>query len=330
MPGENPARRTIIAFPAELNLERATLNAYMIFLAGVACAAAGGEFFVRGVVGIANWLRLPPGIIGATLAAFATSSPELAVAVTSALAGTPEIALGDSLGSNVVNVALILGLALCFSSIRTPRDGLRRDFPVALLVPVLTAVLARDGSISHLDAALLLLLFATWLTVVTLDARRQRSAVGAVVGEKSHGIAVAESVGGLLLLFLAGKFIVSGAGEIAATLGIDPFIVGALVVAVGTSVPELATTLIATLRGHHEIGLGTILGSNIFNGLLIIGVAGSITPISVNWDDIFIALVSGILAVAITWPRREGLIETRRGYFLLALYAAYIVALVQA
>lgn len=300
-----------------------------MFLAGVACAAGGGEFFVRGVVGIARWLRIPPGIIGATLAAFATSSPELAVAIVSALAGTPEIALGDSLGSNVVNVALILGLALCFSSIRSARDGLRREFPVALLVPVLTAVLARDGSLSRLDAVLMLALFLVWLIMVTVAARRQRSAIGAVVGEQSHGIAIAESLGGLALLILAGKFIVAGAGAIALTLGIDPFIVGALIVAIGTSVPELATTLIATLRGHHEIGLGTILGSNIFNGLLIIGVAGFITPISISWDEIFITLTLGTLAVALTWPRADGFIERSRGFFLLALYMVYIVALVQ-
>lgn len=329
MPAAIPARRTIIAFPANLNLERVAVNDYLIFLAGVACAAGGGEFFVRGVVGIANWLRVPPGIVGATLAAFATSSPELAVAVSSAMAGTPEIALGDSLGSNVVNVALILGLALCFSAIRTPRDGLRRDFPTALLVPMLTAVLARDGNISQLDAALLLALFTAWLTVVTVDARRQRSAAGAVIGEKSHAIALWESIGGMVLLILAGRFIVTGATGIAQELGVDPFIIGALVVAIGTSVPELATTLIATLRGHQEVGLGTILGSNIFNGLFIIGVAGSITAISVSWNEIFITLALGVVAVAITWPRRDGSIPRQRGPFLLALYLVYIVALVQ-
>lgn len=306
------------------------MNTYLVFLAGIACAAAGGEFFVRGVVGVAQWLRVPPGIIGATLAAFATSSPELAVAVISALDGAPEIALGDSLGSNVVNVALILGLALCFSSIRSSREGLRREFPVALLVPLLTAVLARDGSLSRLDATLLLALFASWLTIVIVDARRQRSAVGAVVGEKSHAVAMGECLGGLLLLVLAGKFIVAGAGQIALTLGIDPFIVGALIVAVGTSIPELATTLIATLRGHHEIGLGTILGSNIFNGLLIVGVAGAITPISISWDEIFIALLVGVVAVAVTWPGRDGIIDRSRGLLLLALYMVYIVALIQA
>lgn len=305
------------------------MHHYLIFLTGIACAAAGGEFFVRGVVGVARWLRVPPGIIGATIAAFATSSPELAVAVISARAGTPQIALGDSLGSNIVNVALILGLALCMTSMRTPEDGLRRDFPVALTVPVLTAVLAHDGLLSRLDAALMLTLFSAWLGMIFADARRHRSVAGAIIGETSRGIAVGECAGGLVLLILAGKFIVAGAGRIVLDFGVDPFIIGALIVAIGTSVPELATTVIATLRGHHEIGLGTILGSNIFNGLLIVGVAAAIKPIDIHWDRIFITLVLGIVAVAFTWPRRDGHIERSRGFLLVALYIVYIVALVQ-
>jgi cation:H+ antiporter len=140
---------------------------------------------------------------------------------------------------------------------------------------------------------------------------------------------VGECLGGLVLLIVAGKLIVAGAGKIALTFGIDPFIVGALIVSIGTSVPELATTLIATLRGHHEIGLGTILGSNIFNGLLIIGVAGVIVPIDISWDEIFITLVLGALAITVTWPGRDGTIDRMRGFFLVALYIVYIVALVQ-
>jgi cation:H+ antiporter len=306
------------------------MNGFLLFLAGAICAGGGGEIFVRGTVGLARWLRVPPGIIGVTVAAFATSSPELSVAVSSALAGTPQIALGDSLGSNVVNVALILGLALSFSAIRSPRDSIRRDFPVALLVPALTAVLALDGAISRLDAVLLLAIFFAWLALAVTEARRQRSAVAAVIGEPSAGRAIAESVAGLVLLVLAGRLIVAGAGNIAQALGIDAFIVGALIVAIGTSVPELATTVIATLRGHHEIGLGTILGSNIFNGLFIVGVAGSITPITLIWLEIAITLALGAVAVALTYPAHDGLIDRRRGFFLLALYLVYIVALTQA
>ena len=136
---------------------------FALLLAGVVCAGIGGELFVRGVVGIAHWARISPGIIGATVAAFATSSPELSVSVSSALAARPEIALGDALGSNVVNVALILGLALVISAIRTPPGSIRRDMPVALLAPVLTGLLFLDGELSHLDGAVLMVVFVAWL-----------------------------------------------------------------------------------------------------------------------------------------------------------------------
>ena len=153
------------------------------FILGVLAAGVGGELFVRGSIRLAAWARIPPGIIGATIAAFATSSPECTVAVSAALASTPVLALGDALGSNVVNVALILALALLMASICAPRDSLTRDFPVAMLVPILLAVLAFDGTLSRRDGVLLLVIFCTWLTATVLEVRRQRSAVDQVLGE---------------------------------------------------------------------------------------------------------------------------------------------------
>src|SRR5512145_2220419 len=132
---------------------------FLVLLFGVACAGLGGELFVRGVVGLAHWARIAPGLIGATVAAFATSSPELSVSINAALAGKPQIALGDAIGSNVVNVTLILALALVISGIQCPRDSIRRDFPVALLVPVLTGVLFADGTLSRADGLLMLGIF---------------------------------------------------------------------------------------------------------------------------------------------------------------------------
>jgi cation:H+ antiporter len=135
------------------------MNDVVLLLLGVLCAALGGELFVRGVVGVARWARVPAGLIAVTVAAFATSSPELAVAISAAEQGTPSIALGDALGSNIANVALILGIALLFAKIRAPRDSVRREFPLALLAPLLTGVLILDGRLSRLDGVLLLALF---------------------------------------------------------------------------------------------------------------------------------------------------------------------------
>lgn len=300
---------------------------WILLAAGIVCAGVGGELFVRGAVGVARWLRVAPGIVGATIAAFSTSSPELSVAVSSAVAGTTQIALGDGLGSNVVNVALILGLALTVSSIRSSRDAIRRDFPVALLVPALTGVLLVDGMLSRLDGFLMLALFLAWLTYTVLQARQERGASAGAAAARRQWVAAAWCAAGLAFLVGAGVLIVSGAKGIAVALGIDPFIIGTTIVAVGTSVPELATTLLAKVRGHDDIGLGTILGSNIFNGLLILGVAVSIRPVRVTLAELAIALAFGLVSLLLAFPTKGGLIPRSRGVILLALHAAYVATL---
>ncbi|MHB8988408.1 MAG: sodium:calcium antiporter [Desulfobulbia bacterium] len=305
------------------------MNDYTALLLGVACAGIGGELFVRGVVGLAHWARVTPGIIGATVAAFATSTPELSVAINSALAGKPQISLGDVLGSNVVNVALILGLALLISGIKSPRDSVKRDFPVGLLIPVITGIMFLDGELSKFDGLLMLGMFFAWLVATIVEARKQRSAADEILGEHRGWLVVLSCVAGLVLLVAAGKFIVAGARGIAIAFGIDEFIVGATIVAVGTSVPELATTIIAKFRGHDEVGLGTILGSNIFNGFFIVAVAAIIHPITVAWREVAVALVFGFMVLAFTYPTRTGFIERRRGVLLLVLYMAYLATILQ-
>jgi cation:H+ antiporter len=149
------------------------------------------------------------------------------------------------------------------------------------------------------------------------------------LGEHKLWRAVIKCVGGLILLVSAGHLIVNGARGIAIAFGVDEFVIGATVVAVGTSVPELATTIIAKVRGHDEVGLGTVLGSNIFNGVLIIGVAAMIHPIAVSWREVIVVLVFGLLAVAFTFPMKSGLIERRRGVLLLVLYGVYLGVILQ-
>ena len=305
------------------------MNDYIALIVGVISAGLGGELFVRGVVGLAHWARISPGIIGATVAAFATSSPELSVSINAAMAGKPQIAPGDALGSNVVNVALILGLALVVSGIQSSPDSVRRDFPVALLIPIITGVLFLDGELSRFDGVLMLSLFFAWLAAAIIEARKQRSAAELVLGERRAWLIGLLCVGGLMLLIAAGHLIVTGARGIAMAFSIDPFVIWATVVAVGTSVPEPATTVTATLRGHDEIGLGTILGSNIFNGMFIVAVASIIHPITVAWREVAITLVFGLVVLGFSFPTRTGFIERRRGVLLLVLYAAYLAAILQ-
>jgi cation:H+ antiporter len=305
------------------------VSPYLALFLGVVSAGVGGELFVRGTVKLAAWARIAPGIVGATVAAFATSSPELSVAISSALARKPQIALGDALGSNVVNVALILASALLISGIQSSRAVISRDFTVALLVPIVTAVLALDGILSRVDGAILITLFISWLVATVLEVRRQRSAAEEVLGSHRLLPALVSAAVGLALLIAAGSFIVTGARGIAASFGISEFIIGATVVALGTSMPELATAIIAKIRGHDEVGLGTILGSNIFNGLFIVSIAAIIHPIALDPASVGLALAFGLVALVLTFPGAAGYIGRGRGVTLLLLYAAYVAVIVR-
>ena len=298
---------------------------YLYLLLGIICAGMGGELFVRGSVGMAHWLRISPGIIGATVAAFATSSPETSVSITSALTNNPQIALGDALGSNVVNVSLILGLALLYKPIQVPKGSLRRDFPVALLVPVITSVLFLDGVLSRTDAFILLATFSGWLWLTIQKARKERNETESVLGEARHRFVIPSCIAGLSFLILAGGFIVTGGRGIATSFGVPEFIIGATIVAVGTSVPELATTIIACIKGHEEIGLGTVLGSNIFNGLFVVGTAAAINPIEMSWLPLIASLAFGVICLIQAIPFKNGQIFKVQGMILLASYLLYLV-----
>lgn len=293
-------------------------------LAAIPAAALGGAAFLKGVLGVAAALRLPKLLVATTLAAFATSSPEMAVSSLAALSGKPEIGLGDALGSNVLNIGLILGLAVLFGTLAAHGEALRRDFMLALFVPVLTLLMARDGTLSRAEGALLLAMFAFWLTAVARQAITHRRQTPAETGPTVSLLhAWLFLFGGLAVLILAGWLFVYGASGIAAAMGVSPYLIGVTVVAVGTSMPELVTVLLSRLRGHDDVGLGTLLGSNLFNGLAIVGVTATIHPIRVPRAEVATVLVFGILTVLLMLPT-AGTITRRRGIALISAYLSFV------
>ena len=282
----------------------------LALLAAIPLAAIGGELFLKGVLGLAAWLRLPKLLVATTLAAFATSSPELTVSSMAALAGKPEIGLGDALGSNVVNVALILGIALLFGHLPAQIGELRRDIALALAVPLLTLLFAADGTLSRSEGNALLVVFLCWLALVVRQAIQHRlDGVADLSPPEPIPLIWLFTLAGLGCLVLSGRLFVSGASGIATAMGIHSYIVGATVVVIGTSLPELATTL---------------LGSNLFNSLAIVGIAASIHPIQAPLQEVAITLLFGILAVLLILPWR-GRISRFRSIPLLTCYATYVV-----
>jgi cation:H+ antiporter len=304
------------------------MNDYLFLLLGIACAAIGGELFVRGSVGVASVLRVAPSIIGVTIAAFATSSPELSVAINSGLAGKSQLSLGDALGSNIVNISLVLGTALLISGIPVRSDMLKRDMPVAMLAPLLTGIFLIDGMIDRLEALFMIAIFAAWMATTVKQALRERAPSDGSSTATDRFMPWVYVLVGLCLLVAAGRLIVISTTGIAREFGIDDFIIGATLVAFGTSVPELASTVLAKIKGHDEIGVGTVLGSNIFNNFFIVAVAAIIHPIRVPLAEVVPAILFGILSLLVALPRRgSGIVRRRQGVLLVFMYSIYVMTL---
>lgn len=242
-----------------------------------------------------------------------------------AVGGKPEIGLGDALGGNVVNIGLILGLALLFGALPVRFCELRRDFVLALIVPILTLILAAD-TLSHTEGILLLGLFMVGLVLMVNQAVRHREKT--VQADTSFSTKPTYAslllLVGLTCLLLAGHFFVTGASAIATTLGVDDYIIGATLVALGTSLSELVITLFSRWHGHDDVGLGILLGSNLFNGLAIVGITAAIHPIHTPFNEVAIALIFGTLTILLILSRNN-IISRYRGFGLLAAYMAYAI-----
>jgi len=305
---------------------------------GIGFAAVGGELFVRGLVGVSAWARVPAGVIGATVAAFATSSPELTVALNAAAEDRPEIALGDALGSNMVNLGVVVGLLL-LAGTTNASDLSRRDAFTGLALVLLLALMVIDGDVARTDGLVLILCFAAWLAIVIRQTARlpeaqphggssQDETVVATLGERLHGRSVIESLIGLGLLVAAGRLLVIGAKGIGAELGLSTFVVGVVLVSFGTSLPELATGIISKIRGHAELGLGTVLGSNIFNVGFIVGIAAVLSPIDVDRGDVWVSIFLGAAMVPVLFVHTGARLSRWRGVALLGIYATAITVLI--
>ena len=228
----------------------------------------------------------------------------------------------------MVNIGLILGGALLFGALVVQWAEWRRDFVLALGVPVLTLILALDGTVSRAEGALLLTLFTVWMALVTRQAIAHRRAVTTEDSAPGRpGRAWLLLLVGLASLVLAGRLFVTGASGLAMALEVHPYLIGVTVVAVGTSLPELVTVLLSRLRGHDDVGLGTLLGSNLFNGLAIVGITATLHPIQTTPGEVAVALGFGVLTVLMLLPR-AGALSRRRGVALLTAYAVFIVVTV--
>ncbi|MEJ2217435.1 MAG: calcium/sodium antiporter [Gemmatimonadota bacterium] len=319
-----------------------TLADAVRFLVGLAFLVWGAERLVRGSSSLARRLGVPPVVLGLTVVAFGTSSPELAVSIGAALAGRPEIALGNVVGSNIVNVLLILGLSATVTPLIVSARLVRFDVPVMISVSALTMLLALDGRLGRLDGVLLLVTGAAYFFVLYRTARLTGDDSAPRAGAPAtrpprhkHDtkrppslLRILFAVGlGLALLILGAHWLLRGAVAIATALGVSPLIVGLTVVAVGTSLPELATSIAASVRREQDIAVGNVVGSNVFNLLVVLGTVAVLSGDLVVEREtlqldlpVMLAVAVACLPVFFTGSR----IGRWEGLLFLAYYAAYI------
>ena len=299
----------------------------LFILGGFVALLIGGEALVKGAVDTAQRLKVPPMVIGLTLVGFGTSTPELLTSIQAALDGAPGIAVGNVVGSNIANILLIVGLSALVAPIAVGRSGFRQDMAFLVGATLLFMAIAANGHLGRISATALL---AGLVLFLVLSLRRSDAGAPEVEAPSlSAPIALIYFVVGLLITLLGARFLVQGAIGLAEDMGVSQTIIGLTIVAVGTSLPELITSVLAARRGHFDVALGNIVGSNIFNILGILGATALVKPIPIPAEivgfDNWVMLGASLLLVGACVTQWR--ITRTEGAVMLGLYGVYIVSL---
>lgn len=304
----------------------------LLLVSGIGVLYFGAEWLVRGAGRLAASMGVPPIVVGLTVVSLGTSAPELAVCLFATLGGTPDIAVGNVMGSNLANIGLILGLTALIRPLDVAARVVSREVPVMLLITICLLPLIWDGWVGRGDAVILLVILAAYLTFVFRSAREEGPEV---LGEFERFAEVAEQVTldvrlrdiGLVVagsagLVLAGTVIVESAEFVAVAIGMPPLLISLSVIAIGTSLPELATSVVAAIRGESDIAVGNVIGSNVFNLTAILGITGLVKPIAVAGSVLQAEYPAVLLISAVAFPVTWSAFRVRRweGAGLLVLY----------
>lgn len=304
---------------------------FVMLVFGFVLLVWGADKFVAGASALARRLGVSPLLVGLTIVAFGTSAPELAVSLTAALQGANEIAVGNVVGSNIFNMLMVAGLSAVVCPLIMDRTLLRRDWPDSILAAILLLVfIAPDLTISRVEGIILLAAFAVVLGTQIRAALKNRDTLETEEDEVAMpplmiGINI---VLGLACIIIGGQLAVNGATGIARMFGLSETLIGLTIVAIGTSLPELVTSLVAARKGQNEIAMGNVIGSNIFNLLLILGVSATITPIPVQATSIIDALVLIGISIVFYLPARRGKLGRAPGAIMALTYVVYTAYLI--
>lgn len=314
----------------------------VLLVIGFLALVKGADIFVEGSASIARRLKVPSVVVGLTIVAMGTSAPELAVSVSAGLSGSNAIAISNVVGSNLFNILVVLGICALFAPITVDTGIMKRDFPFSILITLLMGVFIADnliggslkgsyymeqdsGIISRFDGIILLILFIGFMILTVRGALKSK-----VENETKEVLSVPRSLGyivlGLAAIIIGGNIVVENAKALALMFGMSETLVGLTIVAVGTSLPELVTSVVASRKGENGIAVGNVVGSNIFNILLILGTSGTLHPIAVTMEsmsDVIILVIITILAYLFALSKKR--ISKAEGGTMVALYAAYMI-----
>ena len=312
------------------------LMAILAVVGGLALLVWSADRFIDGAAATARYAGMPPLLIGMVIIGFGTSAPEMVVSAFASVQGNPNLALGNGYGSNIANIALILGITALLSPIAVHSQILRKELPVLMAFTLLAGYQLLDGRITRMEAVVLLGVFFLMMGWSIMQGMRQRGdALGSDVEHDMEGETqmtlrqgILWLVVGLVLLVLSSRVLVWGAVDIASAMGVSDLVIGLTVVAIGTSLPELASSIIAVRKNEHDLALGNVIGSNMFNTLAVVGIAGSIQPMSVSPEALYrdwvvMAALTASLFVLGYGFRGQGRINRLEGGLLLSVFIGY-------
>lgn len=326
------------------------LKSIIILIVGFVLLIKGADFFVEGSSAVAKRLRIPSMIIGMTIVAMGTSLPECAVSVTASLTGNNTLAISNAIGSNIFNLLVVCGVCSLFVPLAVQKSTLQKEFPLSIFCAGLLLLLGYLGmTLGHIDGIILIIIFAGYLLWMIQSARNARNQTFADEDSDTAGFKTSLSaeeieqvasninllpawkciifiLGGMIAIKYGGDFVVNGASAIASSLGLSQTLIGLTIIAMGTSLPELVTSIVAAKKDEVDMAVGNVIGSNIFNILLVLGVAAAISPVGFimeNMIDIAFLILISVITLVFAWTSKE--INRKEGIIMLLLYAVYMI-----
>ena len=305
--------------------------AFIGVVVGFILLVKGADFFVEGSGSIAKKFNVPVFIIGMTIVAMGTSAPECAVSISASLRGINGMAISNVIGSNIFNLLVVCGVCALFQPLVIKKETLKKEFPFSVLVAVIIGIMGFIGmTVGHVDGIILVVIFAFFLYWMVMSARNSMKAGETIEEEEIKDLPMWKCLvfigGGLVAIVIGGQIVVNSAETIARGFGLSETLIGLTVCSIGTSLPELVTSVVAAKKNQAGMALGNVIGSNIFNILLVGGLASAISPIAVNMNniiDIVLLIIISLYIMILVWKKQ--LLTRAGGVSMLVIYAAYMV-----